>query len=244
MGVNDVEGIELRLSPAVSLNGQLRIEGSTDAKPPQVRVNLEGRAGRSFSSATVRVMSLGSAGANSALNGSPVVTQSGMGDDGAFTITNIDPDLYRVTVTVPSGLYLKSARYGNTDALEAGVDLTGGGGDLVVVVSANGGQVDGNVQDANSKPAASAQVTLVALDSRHASDYFKSATTDASGHFTIAGIAPGSYKLQAWDEVDLNVARYDPDFVKSPESQGETIRIAEGGRTTATLKLIVKSPDQ
>ena len=130
------------------------------------------------------------------------------------------------------------------DALESGVDLVGQtGGSLEVVVSANGGQVDGNVQESNA-PAPRAIVTLVSLDPRRAKDLFKSTVADAAGHFTVTGLAPGSYKAYAWDDVEINAVRYDPDFVKPYETQGETIRVDENGHASATLKLIAKPADQ
>jgi hypothetical protein len=67
---------------------------------------------------------------------------------------------------------------------------------------------------------------------------------DASGHFRIGGLAPGSYKAYAWEEVDVNAVRYDPEFVKPYESSAQTVEIGEGSKETASLKQIKKPADR
>lgn len=90
---------------------------------------------------------------------------------------------------------------------EVGIDLSGGEGcDLTVVMSANGGQLERQVTDADSQPAPYAQVTLVPAGSGR-SGLFATAAADASGHFKVGGLAPGSYKAYAWEDVDMNSVR-------------------------------------
>jgi len=139
---------------------------------------------------------------------------------------------------------VKSMRCGNTDVIESGVDLTGGGCELVVTLSANSGQIEGNVVDEDEQPAKAASVTLLPQGTKR-TDLARFATTDASGHFKIVGVAPGSYRLYAWEHVDdLNAVWYDPDFVKPFETLGRSLQIAEGGRETVSLKRIAKPAGQ
>ena len=86
-------------------------------------------------------------------------------------------------------------------------------------------------------------MTLVAESTRR-NDLFKSTSADAGGHFKILGVAPGSYRLYAWEEADLNAVRYDPDFVKPFESLGKSLQIAEGARESVSLKQIAKPAGQ
>jgi hypothetical protein len=121
--------------------------------------------------------------------------------------------------------------------LESGLDLTGGAGcELTVVMSPAGGQVDGIVQNGD-QPVPGAIVTLAQSGTRR-TDLFKSTTTDATGRFQFAGVAPGGYMLHAWDDVDVNAVRYDPDFLKSHEKDGRGVQVTEKGRETVALKLI------
>jgi hypothetical protein len=110
-------------------------------------------------------------------------------------------------------------------------------------MSADGGQIEGLVMDADSQPAASAQVTLVPAGSLRA-DLFKSATTDIKGRFKMSAIVPGSYKVFAWEEVDINAVRYDPEFVKPYESSAQSVKIAEGSKENVSLKQIPKPADR
>ena len=90
-----------------------------------------------------------------------------------------------------------------------------------------------------SELADSATVTLVPTGSHRSRPFHKSITTDAAGHFTIRGIAPGSYKLFAWDKVDTNAVIYDPEFLRPYEVLGETIEVHSGEKKVLELKLIV-----
>jgi hypothetical protein len=166
-------------------------------------------------------------------------------DDGTFAFHDVAPDTYRLMVSTPgAGVFVKSMRCGNTDVAESDLDLTGGGGcDLVVTLSANGAQIEGRVEGENGQPAPSTTVTLVAESTRR-DDLFKMTMTDASGHFKITGVAPGSYRLYAWEEVDQNAVRYDPDFVRPFESLAKSLQIAEGARESVSLKRIAKSSGQ
>ena len=69
---------------------------------------------------------------------------------------------------------------------------------------------------------------------------FKTGGVSQQGSFTISGIAPGAYKLYAWEDVDTNAVRYDPDFLKPYEALGQTVQISEGASEHVTVKLIKK----
>jgi hypothetical protein len=217
-GVADIDGIELRLAPAATLAGVLRIEGNTDRSPSPMRVALQG--------------------------GSPGMQMAAVKDDGSFQFPSLDPDLYKPTVPTAGNLYLKSARCGGTDVTATGIDLTGGGGcDLSITLSANSGKVDGRVEADSPEAAASAIVALVAEGPRRG-ELFRSATADADGRFTIAGLAPGSYKAYAWEDVDVNAVRYDPDFVRPFESSGVSVQVTEGATASVNPKLVKKPAER
>jgi hypothetical protein len=66
---------------------------------------------------------------------------------------------------------------------------------------------------------------------------FKTTVTDTTGHFSITGVAPGEYKLFAWEQIEEG-AYQDPEFLKPYENQGQAVAIREGSRETAQLKVI------
>jgi hypothetical protein len=210
VAASDIDGIELHLAPFVDLKGVVHIDGATSIKPSQLSIGMHG-------------------------------VTAWVKEDGTFTFRDVPPDIYRPTVSGAEDLFVKGIRCGRADVTESGMDLTGGAGcDLAINLSANGGQIEGQVKDDQGQPVQTVTVTLAAQGTRR-TDLFKQATSDAGGHFKLVGIAPGSYRLYAWEAVDLNAVRYDPDFVKPYENFGQSLQIVEGARENVTLKPIGKS---
>jgi len=158
--------------------------------------------------------------------------------DGSFTITNVAATQYKLQVYgIPDNYYVKSAQLGDKEVLDAGVDLTrGAAGPLEVVLSGNGGQIEGVILNAAGQPATGAIVVLVPDDQRRTRLY-KEESIDQYGRFNIKNVAPGDYKLFAWEAVETG-AYCDPEFLRPFESLGEALHIHEGSRASAQPKLI------
>ncbi len=213
VAASDIDGIELHLAPFVDLKGVVHIEGATSIKPSQLSVGMQG-------------------------------VTAWVKEDGTFTFRDVPPDIYRPTVRGAEDLFVKGIHCGRADVTESGMDLTGGAGcDLAIDLSANGGQIEGQVVDDQGQPVKTVTVTLVAQGTRR-TDLFKQTASDAGGHFQLVGIAPGSYRLYAWQAVDYNAVRYDPDFVKPYEALGRSLEIVEGARESVSLQQIGKSADR
>jgi hypothetical protein len=206
----------------MDIAGQIRIEGKTSGKLSRVSVLLDS----------------GSHGAWG--------DRSGTKEDGSFALPGLEPGVYQVTAQAPEDLYLKAVRWSDRDVMQSGLDLTGGAAEsrLVVVMSANGGQIDGVVEDDQSAPVAVAMVTLVPAGAAASKSLFKTAMTSPAGHFHMQGIAPGSYKLFAWEDADPNQVMYDPDFLKPFDSQAQSVEIAEGSRKSVQLTLIKQAAEK
>ncbi|MDQ6707840.1 MAG: hypothetical protein M3Z85_17925 [Acidobacteriota bacterium] len=225
VGNHDVEDIVLTLQPPADVHGVVKIEGQDQGKEKTdtaagaatgiIRVSLMPADGMMFS------------------NGNATVK-----DDGTFTISNVSPGKYRVNVYGGEGYYLKSVRLGNDDVLTNGIDLSQGGGNLEIVMSRNAGQIDGTVQNEEQKPAQGTMVTLVPDPPQPAQNYlYRQSMVDQNGHFSLKGIAPGKYRLFAWEDVEPG-AQYDPEFIKRHDSQGMRVTVAENGREQAALTAI------
>jgi protocatechuate 3,4-dioxygenase beta subunit len=225
VGTADLEGVELRLLPPMEIAGQIRIEGKTNAKLSQVRVVLES-GGR---------------------NEESMAGGGGAKDDGSFVLPGLEPAVYQITVQAPEDLYLKAVRWSDRDVMQSGLDLTQGAAEsrLVVVMSAAGGQIDGVVEDEQSAPAAVALVTVVpSSGGPSVKSLFKYSMTNPAGHFHMQGIAPGSYKLFAWEDADPNQVMFDPDFLKPFDSAGKSIEISEGSKEAVQLTLIKQAAEK
>jgi hypothetical protein len=218
VGSNNLDNVSLMLTTGLELKGSIRVDGSDEIRFENMRVRLESQNGWAMWGV-----------------GNTEVT-----GDGNFTVRNVAEENYTLHLwRLPENFYVKSIRMGDADGLENGLDLTRGApGALEIVISANGGKVEGRVLDANQQPANEATVVLVPdAPKRERTQLFKARHTDAQGHFAIPGIAPGDYKLFAWEQVD-EAAYEDPDFLKPFENQGETVAIRESGHETRQLKLI------
>ena len=177
----------------------------------------------------------------------------------AFTITGIQPGDYRVRVSpvmrvstgppylpltpVPAALqntYVKSVRMGGEDVLERGVHIQGQPPrDMEVVIGVNGGIVQGVLVDRRQQPVPNAVVAIVPAPTlRMRTDLYKSTMSDGNGRFRMLGLAPGDYRLFAWEYIEEGIW-FDPGFMSSVEIRGKSIRISEGTSQSIELPVLV-----
>lgn len=205
---SDVEGIAVTLVPGTALSGQVRVEGANSVADAFLRDSPLG--------VTLEPMENG---ARPRIPGLPEPTYGGVAEDGSFIIGNVLPGEYRLAVTwLRENFYVKSARFGSRDILTEPFEFTSGeGGILDILMSPGVAMVEGVVTDDSLSPVAGAQVVLIPERSRHRPELFKAVQSDQNGRFTMPNIAPGSYKLYAWEAIepygwfDLErAARYEP----------------------------------
>jgi hypothetical protein len=170
---------------------------------------------------------------------------------GSFTLEDVAVGDYRVevlpvltvppTVLVPPALenvFVKSIRLNGRDILNVGFQADGPvRGSIQIVLSLNGGTVEGRVLD-DEKPVPNVIAVIVpSAARRRRGDLYKYVLTDDSGHFRITGVAPGDYKLFAFERVEEG-AWQDPEFIRLFEDRGKAFRMEESGRVTTEMQLI------
>jgi hypothetical protein len=220
VGGANVENVTLVTKPYIKIAGRVAIEGrlssASDADLSRLNVLISG---------TLRSGGIGTK----------------VGADGTFSITGITAgDTYRVQISgLPATWYIKAARLGSIDALKSGLHLDDApNGQLDVIVSPNSGTLNALVLDELQKAASNVTVVLVPDHTvRHISNFYRSASTDGAGRIRIEGIAPGDYKLFAWEQIESG-AWQDPEIIRVYETRGEPIRIEERGTASVTLKAI------
>ena len=206
----DVNNLVLTLLPGVSISGVVSVEGAP----------------------------LGATGMEISLAG--VDPRALMAADGSFTIQAVAPVFYELLFSnVPSGRYVKSIRFGDQDVKNGRLDLTSGAAaPLNIVLGVDGGEVDGTVQSASGAPAPATQVTLApAEEYEDRTDLFKRAIADSSGNFQIKDVAPGEYKVFAW-ESDPYGSTESSEFRKPFESRSVAVTVGPKEKQSVQLNAI------
>ena len=213
VGSVDLDVGELDFQPAREISGTLKIEGGSARLPQTLRINLqpEGAPGQ--------------------------ITGADTKPDGAFTLKGIVPGVYRIlAATGRVNLYLKSIRQGDEPLPENQLDLTKAAPDpITVILGADVGEIEGTVKKADGAPAVHARLTLFPDGSNSSrSELFKFAFADDEGHYKFTGLAPGDYRLFAWQDVLAGMPQ-DTDFRKRFEKQSVTVKVAPNGHETLDI---------
>jgi len=218
VGRGDVDDVTLVLQPQLSINGRVTIDSFDSAN-----FNLRG----------IRVE----------LRREPytpelLIVMPSVGADGTFTFTDVTPGDYQLKVNT-AGLkgYIKSARFGAIDALDPPFHI-GGPGQFDIIIGVNAGSLDGTVFEDSQTPFPGATAVLVPDPPRRRRfDLYYPSSSDTSGRLHLDGVAPGDYRLFAWQDVPAD-AWQDPDFLRLYEDRGRPVHIGEGSRERVELRLI------
>jgi hypothetical protein len=171
-----------------------------------------------------------------------VVTRSrtsatGTPGEGTFRFNDVAPGDYRVSVSgLPAGFYVKQATFAGMDVLQNVMRVVSRDiNRLNVVISPNVAALDGIVR--NERMDAVAGTVVLIPDRRDRTELFQRVKTDREGRFTFPAIAPGSYKVFAWETLE-SYAYFDAELVRQVEQSGRAIRLAELARQSVELKII------
>jgi hypothetical protein len=241
-GDTDLDGIQIVVTSGFNVRGQIRLDGidppSHDPRLASMRVTLRTDPG---------VFMI-----------SPPPASGVPSNTGEFVIQNVTAGDYRINVApllnlaanpapapaIPAPLqnaYVKSIQIGSTDLLANSLQVGPQPPDepIVAVVGLNVGSVSGTAVAENQMPVADATVVLVPDgDALKRPDLYRTATSDAAGHFKLTRIVPGRYKLFGWDNVDLG-AWLDPQFMTANENAGKPIAIGEGSAQEVQIPVTV-----
>jgi protocatechuate 3,4-dioxygenase beta subunit len=218
----DYGEIVLTLAPAVDIQGTLRVEGDASRKEPgAARAGSDG-----YSIQLTR----------------PDTRQSNItadvASDGHFSLPQVLPGEWQLTVdSVPPG-FLKSAQYGDKDVRFTTFEAEAKGGiPLNIVVSMRTAAVEGEV-DAGSGQAKRAGILLAPVGPYHnLARFYYGTPADDTGKFHFEGIAPGKYKIFALEKMAAASFR-NPEAADQLDTLGTLIDLAEGTTVEAHPKLI------
>ncbi len=223
----DVEGLKLVPVRPFAVSGHLRIEGWTSKHATDFTASLR--------SAT-----------DPEDQGIFISPDSGWNAQvdrfGNFQWTNVTPGNYVASVNLDQGgdSFLKSVTVRNSNG-DTGFNVTGPT-TIELAIGFRAGMLEGVVLD-HDKPASNATVVAVPEEKyRKLHDRYGIGAADQNGRFTIHGLAPGSYTVYAWLDLDEGLY-YDSVFLKSQESNGTALKVGEDSRQKIELKLSPVSAD-
>jgi hypothetical protein len=221
VGSSDVTNVIVTMLDPVPVSGTVKVEG-------QQTQGTESQAMSLSLTPAEYIPGLPGGGANARVS------------QGAFKIAAVTPDNYYVSFGgLPEGSYVKSVRMNSQEVIEKGIDLTIARGAVIldVTLSTKGGSVEGTVVE-DGKAAPGSYLMLLADPIRPGQPYLnRSSTSDQDGKFAIKGLAPGDYKLYAFQEPQPEIAQ-DLSQIKPFESKAVKVKVTESSTERAELKVL------
>jgi len=205
----NVENVRLTIRPSVDVTGVVKIDGKPASEGGTLKIGLS---------------PTGSASRIANYRGILDRTQS-PDANGKVTIPRAAEGNYQVFVQGVDNLFIADVRQGDTSILTHGIDVRNATpSPFEVMLSSNGGAVEGIVSHGDKSPMGGATVLLVPADKQLLSMY-KTTTAGADGKFQFRGIRPGEYKVFGGPPAALPSGGLTAEFVSSIESKGANVTI-------------------
>jgi beta-lactamase regulating signal transducer with metallopeptidase domain len=221
----NLSNIQVNISPTKRVTGSVLIDGHAPVNM-QVKVSLQADG------PTVKVPVYQGIGARAV-----VVNEQ----DGSFMIPAVATGHFRVAIAnLPPNVYVSDARQGGRSVFDSGIDITGDApAPLQILLSENAATVQGAVQDVRRQPIPGAMVVLAPLEQRRSNRaLYKTAVADSDGNYVIRGVAPGDYKIFAWEKLSNDGSWFNSHFLSAVEEQGRIIHTTQGGNLTTAVTAI------
>jgi Carboxypeptidase regulatory-like domain len=211
----DVTGVALRMGPGIDLNGSVLLGGQTPTKP--VRIELRPKV--PFPN----------------FLGTAVVST-----DGTFAIPNLPESSYRIWVeSSEPNSYIDELLQGANSILNRGIVTVVRGlpDTLHVRLKSPASAVRGVVLGGVEQLSVGIVVTLVPDEGRRENlALYKRAIAHLDGSFTIDAVAPGKYRLYAWDAIPDGAEQND-EFMEAYKNSGTEIDVPVQNTTSIKLRL-------
>jgi hypothetical protein len=151
-------------------------------------------------------------------------------DNASFTIPDLMPGNYRLDAFPPGPFYVKSATLNGIDILRQEVSIAQSAGPIEIVLSDDSGAIDAQVTADDDQPLASSAVMLLQDGLRP-----RIAASGPDGHVKLQGLAPGDYRIYAWDDIQ-QVEYADTDWMRRYGGGGVSASVQAGQTAQATVK--------
>jgi Carboxypeptidase regulatory-like domain len=152
-------------------------------------------------------------------------------DHSTFSIADMMPGNYRLDATPPGKFFVKSATLAGRDLLAGEVSINQSAGPIDLVLSDDGGTIDALVSDPADQPAPGSWI-MVFPQGRQIP---RIAMTGPDGHARLQGLAPGAYRIYAWDDV-RQVEYANPVWMQRYETNGASLTVQASQTTQTALR--------
>jgi hypothetical protein len=205
----DVTNLQLALAPGGEISGTLElVGGAAPAEKRAVRLKAD------------------------MLFGMGRLPSAEIDKDGAFHITNVLPQKFRVLVDpLPENAYIKTVQVDGAEAPRGVLDFSAGAHDakLKITIGRNGGQISGSVVNKSSPG-----TMVYLLQDPEDTPQDRMARVTAEGKYSFKAIRPGKYRVFAIEPPAFDARE---DVIKQAFNKAEEIEIKEGDRIAKDLKV-------
>jgi len=145
---------------------------------------------------------------------------------------------YRVNIrNLSEDYYLKSVAISGHEVPPDDVIVNGSRGDLELVLSPAGAQVEGTLFDSKDQPTRGSVLLVPDVPDPGPPDLLRRAGAGSDGKFTFRGVRPGSYRVVALESLNLSEQLNEPDFARKLAGLGTSLLVEEQGRYKMFLRL-------
>lgn len=218
IGDRDIENVTAYVSPDIEVTGRIGLSGDPTPKN-WAPFFLQLRARDATTPLTNR--------SNSAT----------IAPDGAFSIRNVVEGRYQLYIgaipgSLSSDLYISAIRQGGVDIRDEGtVEVRQYTPPIEITVAMGAGKIHGVAEGR-------AHVVLVPQLSRRKNVmFYDRVVTDAKGEFKFEGIAPGEYKVFAFEQLP-DTAEQNPEFIARYETLGQSVTVNAGATVEMRVRVL------
>ncbi len=179
----------------------------------------------------------------------PLRNPTGFGD-GSLAIEGAPPGRYWVRVQSSRG-YPASIRSGNLDLLHQPliVGVGGGASPIEITMRDDTAEIDGTVEGITPPAPGPARVPgpgqarahVYCIPVADSSGRFTEIWVRPDGSFVSQGLAPGTYRVLAFDQVQGEIEYRNPEAMRAYDSKGQVVRVVGGQKERVQLQLISMS---
>ena len=217
----DVENVRMVVHPSVDVTGVVKIDGKLATEGGTLKIGLSPTGA-----------------ASSLANYRGILDRTQTPDaNGKVTIPRAAEGNYQVFIQGADNLSIADVRQGDTSVLTSGIDVRNAPpAPFELLLSSNGGAVEGVVLTSDKSPMGGATVLLVPTD-KQLLPLYKTATAGADGKYGFRGVRPGEYKVFAGPPAALPSGRLTPELLSRIEARGANVTV----KATTSVRIDVEA---